>query len=391
MNDQAKTVDQTWPDRTLTENQQRIRQSAELIPVRRSGAQPENFAQLVDYANWMSKAREAVPAHLLSNVGACLAVIEIANKFNYPAYMVARQTYIVNNMLTFMGQFIMAVINDFCPLQRRLQFRFEGDGATLRVIVTGHFKGEVDPVEYTSPTFAEIKVRNSPLWATDPKQQFRYFGARRWQSAYWPEGLFGIYSPDDIMDAEPLRYVGAENAKDITAGAALHERLKGAQRSGEGFADGVVERGLNGDQDKGVAETQHASTATETTVGAPASSGDIGQGADGASEPAKPAGKKRGPKAKAGNQNSVEPPLPGAAEPAEPAKAEVHAPPPSVPRTVAEYRAHVERYCAEAKDLDTIDLAWKAEKDLRGTLSVIGEDYDHCYSTMMARKAALRG
>lgn len=239
MNDNP--TETVWPDRKLTENQERVRQAAELMPVARSGARPENFAQLVDYATWMSKAQAAVPDHLIRNVGACLAVIEIANKFGYPAYMIARQSYVVGGVLTFMGQFIMAVINDFCPIRERLKFRFEGEGPSLRVIVTGHFKSEVDPVEYTSPTFAEITVKNSPLWKVDPQQQFCYYGARRWQSRYWPEGLFGIYSPDEIEDTPELRHTGPDRARDVTG---LASRLVG-NALGEGFKDGHADAELS--------------------------------------------------------------------------------------------------------------------------------------------------
>ena len=224
-----------WPDRALTDNQQRVREAAELMPVGEGGAQPTNFAQLVDYANWMARSQAAVPLHLRNNVGACLAVIEIAHKFGFPAYMVARQTYLVNDQIAFMGQLIMAIINNFCPLKERLKFRFEGEGADKCVIVTGHIVGEVDPVEYRSPALKDIPVKNSPLWKSDPEQQFCYFGARRWQSRYWPEGLFGIYSPEELAEGEKMDAprVGAANAKDVTPQPSLRERLRGA--GGEGF------------------------------------------------------------------------------------------------------------------------------------------------------------
>jgi hypothetical protein len=236
MSDTGTTDTGVWPDRKLTDNQQRVRAAAELIPVGDQGAAPMNFAQQVDYANWMAKSGAAIPAHLRNNIGACLAVMEIAHKFGFPAYMVARQTYLVNDQIAFMGQLIMAIINMFCPLKERLKFRFEGEGPDLRCIVTGHIEGEVDAVEYRSPRIADIRVKNSPLWQTDPEQQFCYLAARRWQSRYWPEGLFGIYSPEDLAENPNLDAprVGSANAKDVTPTPSLRERLRGP--GGDGFA-----------------------------------------------------------------------------------------------------------------------------------------------------------
>ncbi len=76
------TDTQAWPDRTLTEAQQKNREAASLMPVSRSGALPMDFAQMVDYAKFMATARGAVGAHLNGNVGACLAVMEIAKQFD---------------------------------------------------------------------------------------------------------------------------------------------------------------------------------------------------------------------------------------------------------------------------------------------------------------------
>lgn len=400
MNDKTTTSpqDTAWPDRALTENQKLVRQSAELIPVKRAGAEIENFAQLVDYANWMSKARAAVPDHLLANVGACLAVIEIANKFNYPAYMVARQTYVVKGMLTFMGQFIMAVINDFCPLRERLKFRFEGEGASLKVFVTGHFKSEVEPVTYESPTVGEITVKNSPLWAVDPRQQMRYLAAKRWQSAYWPEGLFGIYSPDDITDAEPLRHVGAENAKDITAGAALHERLKNAPKSGEGFSHDAVTNGLN--SDRTVADEQHGNAAPQEATGEPEASEATTEGATAEKAPRKSGGRPKGSKNKPAEAKTEQPQAEPAAEGTEtapkdhaettPAEKKPAETPPPGPRNTSDYIRHAQDYIAAATVAADLEAKWRSEKQLRTDCSVSGEDFDQIYNAFKAKVTTLK-
>lgn len=335
--------DETWPDRPLTDNQQRVRQAAELIPVTSAGTNPENFAQLVDYCNWMSKAKGAVGAHLMGNVGACLAVMEIAQKFGMPGYMVARQTYLVNNQIAFMGQLIMAIINKHCPLERRLQFRFEGEGDDLHVIVTGQIKGETEAVEYTSPRLADIPVKNSPLWKTDPEQQFCYFGARRWQSRYWPEGLFGIYSPEELAENPHL---GADNAK-LVEGETLKEKLSGADRT-EGHQPGFANSELNNiapNSNQAPQPAEQEKVVEETTT-----------------KPKCKSAKKKADKA------PDKPAEPKAWEKPEPKPANAQ------PTTAAEYALYASNWIEKEKDGDNAEARWDGEYDLRKSCGVGATD-----------------
>lgn len=241
----VEIIDTTqWPDKALTDAQRENRKSAALIPVRQGGAIPMNFAQMVDYAKFMSTARGAVGAHLMGNVGACLAVMEIANQFGLPAYAVARQSYLVNNRLAFMGQFFHSIVEDHAPLKkgangRKLQWRYEGADETLKIIVSAIFEGATEPVEYESPIWKDITVKNSPLWKSEPKRQFVYFAVRGWQTINWPEGMLQAISGDEAAALPPSEY-----ARDITPGESLMARLAAARiwnEQSEGFTDGHVE------------------------------------------------------------------------------------------------------------------------------------------------------
>lgn len=313
-----------WADRELTEAQRKNRGAAELIPFGEHGVSPENFAQVVDFAKMMSSARGAVPAHLVGNTGACLAVIELAQKFQMSPYMLAMGCFSVNGMLAFTGQTIAAIMNKHMPLEEtpdgkktRLKYRFEGEViyemvdnvdertgvvtgkvrknvSTLRVIVTGRMKGESEELEYKSPMLKDLKNRNSPLWEEDPEQQFIYFGSKRWQRRWWPEGMLGIYDPEELRD----RNIGADNAKLIEAsdnpGKALVERIAAAKvqtdnadRVTEGFTKDHAHNETDPNQRKSaddfVFEKQTGevieSPATENAVAA-ASDGGPGQVAD---------------------------------------------------------------------------------------------------------------
>ena len=150
----SDTDTQAWPDRPLTEAQQKNRESAALIPVARQGAMPMDFAQMVDYARFMSLARGVVGTHLMGNIGACLAVMEIGKQFDMPYYAVARQTYLVNGRVAFMGQLVHAILNKYCPLKKKLAWRYEGEGQSLKIIISGEFKDESEPRVWESPPLA---------------------------------------------------------------------------------------------------------------------------------------------------------------------------------------------------------------------------------------------
>lgn len=367
MNEQVQEA--VWQDKELTPAQERNRQSAELIPVARSGAIPMNFAQMVDYAKFMSTARGAVGAHLMGNVGGCLAVMEIANQFGLPAYAVARQSYLVNNRIAFMGQFFHSIIEDYAPLKkgangRKLQWRFEGEGETLKIIVSATFDGASEPVTYESPMWKDIKVKNSPLWQSEPKRQFVYFAVRGWQTINWSEGMMHAISEDEAAALPPSEY-----ARDITPlaadrpSSALLDRLKSAQQEGpkEGFTEGFAESHF---------DVAVAAQETEQTT-----------------EPAKP---KRKYTRKDKPESADAPPAPASAEPAPPSPAAIResAAQAAIPTTPAEWLFYCNLWLTEAEaspaiDAEAIKARWTTELKLRNDCGVTSEQRDPVFERYM--------
>jgi hypothetical protein len=47
------------------------------------------------------------------------------------------------------------------------------------------------------------KVKNSPLWATNPKQQLGYLQVKNWARLYCPGAILGVYTPEDLAEREP--------------------------------------------------------------------------------------------------------------------------------------------------------------------------------------------
>jgi hypothetical protein len=237
------------------------REAAQMIPVTRRGLDPRDLAQLVDVAKTMASAREAVPAHMRNNNGMCLAILEMAKEWGFRAYGVANLCYITNDRMGFEAQLWVAVANQHGNLMQRLRPTYQGVGDERVCIVRGHFKGEVDPCEYRSPTIAKLIARlpnrrdgqgkgGSPLWFSDPDQQQWYYSARAFVRRYCPHIMLGIFGTDELQDGD---YQGFEQAKDVTAASdALAQRLAEAKATNgdhpvEGFHANVVEDGLAGD------------------------------------------------------------------------------------------------------------------------------------------------
>lgn len=195
------------------------------------GVMFKDMMQVMEFAKMMSVAAKAVPKHLRANPGACLAICVQALEWHMSPFSVANKSYEVNDRIGYEAQLIMTVINARAPLQKRLRFTYSGEGTAMSCTVSGLLKGEVEPLEYTSPKISEIKVKNSPLWTSDPRQQLSYYSARNWARRHCPEVILGIYAEDELRDAE----IGAENARDVTPeSSGLKERLAG-QKGRKGF------------------------------------------------------------------------------------------------------------------------------------------------------------
>jgi len=119
-----------------------------------------SMGELLEFAKLLSVAGTAIPKHLRGNPGACLAVTIQALEWRMSPVAVANKSYEVNDRIAYESQLIHAVVEARAPLKQRLRATYDGEGDTLTCTVTGHFKGEVDPLEYTSPAFGKITVKN---------------------------------------------------------------------------------------------------------------------------------------------------------------------------------------------------------------------------------------
>jgi hypothetical protein len=170
---------------------------------------PQSLAEVVRFAEVMAKGGIALPKHCRDQPGVCMAICIQALKWEMDPFSVANKSYSVNDRLAYEAQLIAAVVHTRAGIRGRPEYEFRGSGPDLTCVVRATLKdGSVR--EYVSPRIADIKVKNSPLWQTDPQQQLGYYSVRSWARRFVPEVLLGIY------DREEIEGIGPDNARDVT-------------------------------------------------------------------------------------------------------------------------------------------------------------------------------
>jgi hypothetical protein len=177
------------------------RERVDQVQIRRAagGVAFASALEVMEFAKLMSLSQQAVPPAFRNNPGMCLAVTFQAIEWLMSPFQVANKAYVVNDRIAFESQLIHGVIEARAPLKERLNCDYQGEGPDRQCIVAGTF---IDGAtrSYTTPKLKDIKVKNSPLWTSDPDQQLWYYGSRSWARKWCPDVLMGIYSREEIED-----------------------------------------------------------------------------------------------------------------------------------------------------------------------------------------------
>jgi hypothetical protein len=178
---------------------------------------PQNFGEVISFADRMAESR-FVPATLRGKPADCLAVCLQALRWGMDPFSVAQKTYFIKegSPPAYEAQLVNAVVYARAPLNGRLQIDWTGTWPNRKCTVTGHIIGDNNP-KVREVLAVNIKVRNSPLWITDPDQQLAYYATRAWARLYTPDVLMGVYTPDD----DDMR---ADKARDVTSSVEPAER-----------------------------------------------------------------------------------------------------------------------------------------------------------------------
>lgn len=184
---------------------------------------PQTFGDVVSFSEIMARSQHAIPKHLRDVPGACLAVTMQAMRWEMDPFAVASKSYNVKDIIAYEAQLVAAIVNTRAPLKTRPVYTYSSEGADRRCMVSAVFDDGVER-SYETPRLADIKIKNSPLWTSDPDQQLSYYAIRAFARRYCPEVVLGVYTPEE---AENLR--GPDSALDVTPRASLSERLAAAK------------------------------------------------------------------------------------------------------------------------------------------------------------------
>ncbi|ALD93488.1 hypothetical protein CR3_4306 [Cupriavidus gilardii CR3] len=186
---------------------------------------------VIRIADLMASGRTTIPKHLQGSQGDCFAVSLQAMQWGMNPFAVAQKTHLVNGTLGYEAQLVIAVLNSSPALATRLNFEWSDNwvgvnGKTdkspdrwCRVWAT--LKGETEP-RVLEVSMAQVgDTRNSPNWATDPRQQLAYLAAKRWGRLHAPDVILGVYTPDELQDGSAIASMPPPRKPAEIAAAAL--------------------------------------------------------------------------------------------------------------------------------------------------------------------------
>ncbi|EOX9507706.1 TPA: RecT family recombinase [Citrobacter amalonaticus] len=194
------------------------------------------------FAQMMSQGSATVPRHLQGNAADCMAVAMQAAQWQMNPFAVAQKTHLINGVLGYEAQLVNAVISRSGVLASRFEYEWYGpwekvigkfnikkgekgeyrvpgwtmaDEEGIGIIIKARLKGEDQPRELDL-LLAQARVRNSTLWADDPRQQLAYLAVKRWARLFCPDVILGVYTPDELEEREEKIINPAQSTQSIT-------------------------------------------------------------------------------------------------------------------------------------------------------------------------------
>ncbi|MEB1034168.1 RecT family recombinase [Citrobacter freundii] len=194
------------------------------------------------FAQMMSQGSATVPRHLQGNAADCMAVAMQAAQWQMNPFAVAQKTHLINGVLGYEAQLVNAVISRSGVLASRFEYEWYGpwekvigkfnikkgekgeyrvpgwtmaDEEGIGIIIKARLKGEDQPRELDL-LLAQARVRNSTLWADDPRQQLAYLAVKRWARLFCPDVILGVYTPDELDEREEKIINLAQSTQNIT-------------------------------------------------------------------------------------------------------------------------------------------------------------------------------
>lgn len=174
----------------------------------------QNMGLMMKAAEMMAAGKATVPKHLQGSPSDCLAIIMQAMRWNMDPFVVAQKTHLVNGALGYEAQLVNAVVQASGAIDGRFHYEYQGDGPALMCRVGATIRGESEVTWGEWLALAEVKVQNSPLWKTNPRQQIGYLQVKNWARAFTPGAILGVYSVDELQESPGMRDVTPRTATD---------------------------------------------------------------------------------------------------------------------------------------------------------------------------------
>lgn len=175
---------------------------------------PAVMTEFYRFAELMAGAVVTVPKHFHGKPADCMAVVMQAARWGMDPFQVAGKTHVVNGNLGYEAQLVNAVLQSSGSIRSRFHYEYDGEGQKLQCRVGAIPAGETDIVFGQWLCIADVKIQNSPLWKTNPKQQIGYLQVKNWGRQYAPGAILGVYTVDELDHSPAVeREVNAAPAK----------------------------------------------------------------------------------------------------------------------------------------------------------------------------------
>ena len=178
------------------------------------------YARTMRLADLMAGSGQAVPKHCRNNKGMCFSLILQCHAWGIKNYFAAVwETYVEPkaDRLCYMAKLVMAAAKLSGAIQGGFEFEYK-DGADIECRSGALVNGNMVWGEWRK--ISSVKVKNSPLWFDDPKQQFAYSRALSWIRLKYPEIIMGIYIADELESAGDI---GSKPMADVDLSTSLDE------------------------------------------------------------------------------------------------------------------------------------------------------------------------
>ena len=156
---------------------------------------------LIRVADMMAGSVVSLPKHLQNKPADCLAICMQAAEWRINPFALAQKTHVINGALGYEAQLVNAVLQSTGAVTSRCHYEYRNEGQNVECRVAYVIRGETELTWGEWYAASSVKVKNSPLWATDPKQQLGYLQVKKWARQYCPGAVLGLRTRDDLEDA----------------------------------------------------------------------------------------------------------------------------------------------------------------------------------------------